>query len=92
MGDAVNGGVMRFFGTTEVGAIPFDIATMSWWRIRPNAASTGSIFETSADGMTWVQQATGMLPDTMVSPTVGAGATDLATDAFVSFSSVDVCP
>jgi len=28
----------------------------------------------------------------MVSPTLGAGTTDLASDAFVSFASVDICP
>lgn len=65
----------------DVAIVPFDLATMAYWRLRVDTAGV-SYWETSADAVTYTQRATlgAYFSEPMVAMYLGAG-TDIAIDA-----------
>lgn len=74
---------------------PFQIASMSWFWIHPNATLTGSVFETSPDGKTWTMFTTSSQPPPtglsaiVIAATLSGGNAAPGTAVFDSF---DECP
>lgn len=74
---------------------PYNPTLMSWFWIHPDAAGTGSVFETSPDGLTWTMAAaSSQPPPTSVTVTIMAAvlASNDTAPGTAAFKSFDVCP
>lgn len=74
---------------------PFQMASMNWFWVHPNATSTGSVFETSPDGLTWTtfttssQSPPASFSVIVIAATLTGGNGAPGTAVFDSF---DLCP
>jgi hypothetical protein len=74
---------------------PYDAATMSWFWIHPNAAGTGSVFETSPDGLTWTTFTTTSQAPAASNAVIVIAATLTGSNpapGTARFESFDLCP
>lgn len=85
-----NGTLSFYKNGTSVGSVAYDPVAMRWWRLRPDATGTTTFFETSPDGLDWLQRGSTGTSFVTVQAFISASAPGLATQA--RFEGVDVCP
>ena len=74
---------------------PYDAATMSWFWVHPNASGTGSVFETSPDGLTWTTFTTTSQAPAASNAVIVIAATLTGSNpapGTARFESFDLCP
>lgn len=82
-------------GMLMLGAVPYDTAQTTWWRIRPDHELPGVTGDVSSDGHTWqtIGRAPGTIPSSVTleftAGTYGAGLADPGTMVIEDFN---VCP
>jgi len=79
---------------TLLASTPFDTASTTWVRVTPNADSTGTDVQTSADGYNWTTFATDPItPPAMASIEVDGGTRNAdPAPPPILFDGLNVCP